>query len=186
MHSKPKPNEEHPIKTILRSPDLRHVMPGLATSSLMSNLLALALPLAMLQIFDRVLANHSLETLTLITIGVILAIIIEQVLRVINGQVTSWLGARWEQKTSFAALDRLLHISLQRFFKQEPSVYTDRISAASKISNFYSGQALMVLFDLPFVIVFLTLTGLIGGWMVLAPIILLLLFSYVEKPKFIG
>ena len=172
-------DQEHPVKVILRSPDLRAVMPGLATSSLMSNLFALALPLAMLQIFDRVLANNSLETLTLITFGVIVAIILEQVLRVINGQVTSWLGARWEQKTTLAALDRLLHVSLQRYFKQEPSAYTDRISSASKISHFYSGQALMVLFDLPFVALFLTLTALIGGWMVVAPIVLLILFTYI-------
>jgi ATP-binding cassette subfamily B protein len=151
-------------------------MPTLGVASFTANLLALALPLAMLQIFDRVLGNQAYQTLTLITIGVVIAIVLENVLRLTTSQLNAWLASRWEHRTSLAALDRLLHSTLQYYFKQEPSVYTGRVSSASKVSSFYSGQALMVLLDLPFVLVFLTLTAFIGGWIVAIPIILLLIF----------
>jgi len=46
------------------------------------------------------------------------------------------------------------------------------------VADFYSGQALLVLFDLPFVVIFLVLIYIIGGWLVAVPVILLLLFTY--------
>jgi len=43
----------------------------------------------------------------------VLALILEEVLRSMNGLVTSWLGARFEHKASVAALERLMRVSLQ-------------------------------------------------------------------------
>lgn len=169
---------ESAMRQVFRSPDLRRVMPGLALSSFLANILALALPLAILQILDRVVINQSLETLTFLVVGVVLALILEEVLRSLSGVVTSWLGTRFEHRASIAALERLMRVSLQRFQREEPSAYAERILAAAKVAEFYSGQALLVLFDLPFVAVFLLLIYFIGGWLVVVPITLLLLFAY--------
>jgi len=165
------------LRQLLNSSDLRKMIPGLGLSTFLSNLLALALPLTILQILDRVVSNHSIQTLTFLVIGVIVAIILEDTLRGINVQVTSWLGARFEHNTSIAALERLMHVPLQRFQQDEPGVHEERILATTKVAAFYSGQALLVLFDLPFVVIFAFLIYLIGGWLVLVPIFLLLLFS---------
>jgi len=166
------------LRQLFRSSDLRRVLPGLGISTLLSNVLALALPLAILQILDRVVANQSLETLAFLVIGVVIALILEEVLRSINGQVTSWLGARFEHNTSVAALERLMHVPLQRYQQDEPGMHEERILATTKVAEFYSGQALLVLFDLPFVVIFAVLIYIIGGWLVAVPIFLLLLFSY--------
>ena len=166
------------MRQLFRSSDLRRVLPGLGISTLLSNVLALALPLAILQILDRVVANQSLETLAFLVIGVVIALILEEVLRSINGQVTSWLGARFEHNTSVAALERLMHVPLQRYQQDEPGMHEERILATTKVAEFYSGQALLVLFDLPFVVIFAVLIYIIGGWLVAVPIFLLLLFSY--------
>jgi len=170
-----------PLQKLLLSKDLKQVLPVFGLSSLLANMLALALPLAMLQIFDRVLGNQAYETLILITAGVILAVIVENLLRLMTSQVNGWLASRWEHQTSLAALDRLLHSTMQYYFKQEPSVYTGRVSAAAKVSHFYSGQAIMVLLDLPFVLLFLSLTAMIGGWLVIVPIVLLTLFALITQ-----
>ena len=166
------------LRQLFSSSDLRRVLPGLGFSTLLSNVLALALPLAILQILDRVVANQSLETLAFLVIGVVIALILEEVLRSINGQVTSWLGARFEHNTSVAALERLMHVPLQRYQQDEPGMHEERILATTKVAEFYSGQALLVLFDLPFVVIFAVLIYIIGGWLVVVPIFLLLLFSY--------
>ncbi len=166
------------LRQLFRSSDLRRVLPGLGVSTLLSNILALALPLAILQILDRVVSNQSLETLAFLVIGVVTALILEEVLRTINGQVTSWLGARFEHNTSIAALEHLMHVPLQRYQQDEPGVHEERILASTDVAEFYSGQALLVLFDLPFVAIFAVLIYIIGGWLVVVPIFLLLLFSY--------
>jgi len=169
---------ESALRQVFRSPDLRRVLPGLGLSTFLSNILALALPLAILQILDRVVVNQSIETLTFLVVGVVLALILEEVLRAMNGLVTSWLGARFEHKASVAALERLMRVPLQRYQREEPGAHAERILAAAKVADFYSGQALLVLFDLPFVAIFLALIYIIGGWLVAVPVFLLLLFTY--------
>lgn len=146
-----------PVRQVLSSPDLRRALPLLALAALFYNLLALALPLAILQILDRVILNQSLATLALIALGVVLALILEEVLRALNNMVTGWLGARFEHNASVQALERLMSVPMRRFQKEEPGVHAERVLAASRVADFYSGQALLVLFDLPFVLIFLGL-----------------------------
>lgn len=166
------------LRQLFESRDLRKMLPALGLSSFLSNVLALALPLIILQILDRVVSNQSLETLAILVLGVLIAIVLEEVLRSINVQITGWLGARFEHNTSVAALDRLMHVPLQRYQMDEPGVHEERILATTKVASFYSGQALLVLFDLPFVAIYPILIYIIGGWLVLVPIAVLLIFTY--------
>lgn len=171
-------SDKRVLRQLFRSPDLRRVLPGLGISSLLINVLALALPLTILQILDRVVVNQSLETLVLLVIGVVVALILEELLRSINGMVTSWLGVRFEHNVSVAALERLMRVPLQHYQKDEPSVHQERILATTRVSEFYSGQALLALFDLPFVLIYPILVYVIGGWLFVVPVCLLLLFSF--------
>ncbi|MCE3263193.1 MAG: transporter ATP-binding protein YvcR [Pseudoduganella sp.] len=169
-----------PLGEVLRSPDLRRVAPGLALSALLSNMLSLGLPLAILQILDRVLTNQSVETLVLLVVGIIVALALEEVLRGVSAVVTGWLGIRYEHSASLQALERLLRVPMRRFNQEEAGNYAERILAATRLSEFYSGQALLVVFDLPFVLLFLFIILLIGGWVALVPAVLLGLFVAVS------
>ena len=175
--SKPK-IEFEALSQLLHSPDLRRLLPLLGLSAMLSNVLALALPLAILQIMDRIVANQSIQTLIFLTIGVICALILEMVLREINEVITSWLGARFEHRTTIACLERLMKVPLSRYQREEPGANAERILAASRVAEFYSGSALLVLFDLPFVLIYLSVIYLIGGILVLVPLALLLLFGF--------
>lgn len=167
---------ENSLRQVMQSSELRRVFPGLALSATLSNVLAIALPLAILQIMDRVVGNQSINTLVLIALGVVLAILLEEVLRAINSLITSWLGARFEHQAGMAALDRMMHTPMQRYRREEPGAYAERILAAAKVAEFYSGRALLTLFDLPFAVLFLALVYAIGGWLVMVPLILLMVF----------
>lgn len=175
----PGPSLSRAMRYVFQTPDLRRVLPGLAFSSLLANLLALALPLAILQLFDRVIVNRSVETLILLLAGVIVALTFEEILRLLNARVTGWIGARFEHSQTAKALDRLLRAPLDLLRQEESGVHVDRILSTTKVSSFYSGQAFLVLFDLPFIILFLGLIWFIGGSMILVPIIFLVLFSLI-------
>lgn len=174
-----------PLSTIFSSADFRKVFPILLLGALFANLLALALPLTILQIFDRVVVNRSYETLTLLAVGVITALILEQFIRAVNGRIVEWLGVRYEHQASLLALDRLFHTTLARYQRDEPGVHVERMLAAGKVSDFYSGQVIMVLFDLPFVVLYLAVIGYIAGPLVFVPIFLLMLFSLIAI-RFMG
>ena len=51
--------------------------------------------------------------------------------------------------------------------------YLSTISSVAKIRDFYSGQSLITLIDLPFVFIFLWLIYVFAGPLVLAPIVVL-------------
>ncbi len=163
---------------VLRSPDLRRIMPILAACAFFANILAVALPLSILQIIDRVVANQSTGTLFFLVTGVLVALVMEEILRSTNGLVTSWLGVRFEHNASVDALTRLMRVPLHRYQQEEPGVHAERVLAASRVADFYSGQALLVLFDLPFTLIFLALIYFLGGPLVLVPVLLLLLFLF--------
>ncbi len=170
--------ESNSLLWILKSADLRRVMPGLVLSSLLINILALAIPLAILQIMDRIVTNRSLETMALLVGGVLVALVLEEVLRSLNSMITGWLGARFEHNASIAALEKLMHAPLSRLQREDPVAFAEKILASSKVAEFYSGQALLVLFDFPFVFIFLGLIWYIGGWLVIVPALLLSIFMF--------
>ena len=171
------PAARRALDGLFRSDDLRHVFPGLLVGSLLANILALALPLAILQIMDRVIVNQSMSTLSFLAMGLFAAMILEALLRGVNGIVTSWLGARFEHRATMAALKHLFQVPLRHFLRQEPSAYAEKLRAASQVASFYSGQSLLLLLDLPFALIFLAVIYLIAGNLVLIPATLLLLFS---------
>ncbi len=152
----------------------------LMLSTLVINLLALAMPLMMLQTYDRILPSHGIGTLVLLISGVTCAVVIEVGLRLARSYLTGWSGAVFEHKTACAAMSHLLNGDVQTFEKQGAGAYIQKMAAISRLRTFYSGQALMTMVDLPFVITFLVLIGYIGGDLVLVPLTLFLFFCIIS------
>ena len=62
------------------------------------NLLALALPLSIMQVYDRVIPNHSLATLAYLFLGLTLAIAIDYVLKTSRSALLSWHATQFVEK----------------------------------------------------------------------------------------
>lgn len=157
---------------------LRANMFDLLVVSLFLNVLGLAMPLSLLQVYDRILPNQSTGTLSLLMLGVGTALIFESVLGICRSYITGWVGARFEHMGGCAAMERMLSASIESFEKDGSGVHLERLQSMGAVREFYSGQALLTLFDLPFALLFLGLITMMGGWLVLVPLILLLLFAY--------
>ena len=78
---------------------------GIAVFSFASNLLMLAGPLYMLQIYDRVLASHSIPTLMALTIFLIVAYTCLGVFEFIRSRVLSQIGVKIEAKLGARVFD---------------------------------------------------------------------------------
>lgn len=152
----------------------------LLLSTLVINLLALAMPVMMLQTYDRILPSHGLGTLVLLVSGVGCAVVLEVGLRLARSYLTGWSGAVFEHKTACAAMSHLLNANVQEFEKEGAGTYIQKMAAISRLRSFYSGQALMTIVDLPFVLTFLLLIAHIGGDLVLVPLTLFLIFCVIS------
>lgn len=116
------------------------------------NVLALTGAFYMMQIYDRVLGSGSVSTLLLISALVIGLYTFQGAYDVVRSQILQRLGARVDERV---ALDvHKMSIEMPRFgFSVAEAL--DRGRMVDTIRNFFSGPALIALFDLPWMPVFL-------------------------------
>ena len=142
------------------------------------NLLALALPLLMLQLFDRVLPQKTTDTLVLLVIGTGVAVVLEALLRLLRSSLMAWTAARFEYGAMSEGYARMLG---SRGEIPDIHAYAGRFNAIVGLKDHYSGQTLMQFLDLPFTLLFLVLLALIGGWLVLVPLAGVALLALVNR-----
>ncbi|NOD36504.1 MULTISPECIES: ABC transporter transmembrane domain-containing protein [unclassified Ruegeria] len=153
-----------------RDSSLATKVPILA-ASLSLNTAALIMPITILLIFDRVIPFKSVETLRMLTLILLVSVSIELALR--------WSRATLLNITSQSAavsnyrrfINQILHANPVVFSRQANSNYLDRFSAIAQLRDHNAGQNYALLIDLPFTLVFAVMVALIGGWLVLVPII---------------
>jgi len=149
----------------------------LLCSSLAVNVLALALPLMTMQIYDRVLSNHSVDTLWVLAGGVLLAACMEFTLRVCRSMVVGLNGAAFEHEAATTALSRLLEVEPRSHADDTSAILAQDIGAAARLKDYYGGQMMVTLLvDVPFTILFLALEFWLAGMLALAPVAVLALF----------
>ena len=156
---------------------LKSNMFDLAVASLFLNVLGLAMPMSLLQVYDRILPNKSIGTMVFLLSAVLGALAVESVITFCRSAITGWVGARFEHKAGCAALDRLVMTGIDQFEKEGSGVHLERMNSLGTVREFYAGQALLTLLDLPFALLYLTLVGMMGGWLVVVPVVLLIAFG---------
>lgn len=167
---------QHNWKSIFFNREFRINAIHLIFASLVINLLALAMPIMMLQAYDRILPNHGVGTLSLLVCGVFTAIALEMLLRIARSYLTAWSGAVFEHTTSCQAMRHILGSKIQDFEQQGSGAYLQKMTAITRLRGFYSGQTMLTVVDFPFVFVFLFLIWYIAGNLVYVPICLFVLF----------
>ena len=150
---------------------MRVSRPGVLAATLVTNLLALALPLVLLQAYDRVIPNEATATLTALIIGLLVALVLDAIVRIVRASVMCWASARYEYVANCAVADRMLHAPIDSFEDSPVGRRVERFTAVDMIREYYGGQGAQNMVDLPFVLIFLLLIGLIGGHLVLVPIV---------------
>jgi ABC-type bacteriocin/lantibiotic exporter with double-glycine peptidase domain len=164
-------------------------MTQLLFSSVFINLLSLALPFTMLQIYDRILPNQSYGTATVLVVGVAIAIFLELFLRYSRSWVLASSAANFELKTTMNVVNKVMDADHQPLDKMGSGRLFNSLSGIATIRDLYSGQAAVAMMDFPFVLIFLGLVAYIGGPLVFIPIvvwivvILMVLFISKELSK---
>ena len=137
----------------------------------------LALPLIILQVYDRIIPNVALETFSLMIIGLITVAIFEGVLRIARSYVISWSAARFTKAITQDLIAKFLYAPTGAFSETLDSKTIEKLGNINKIADFYGGQSRLMFVDLPFAFVFLCVMGLIGGWLAVVPFAILCFFG---------
>lgn len=141
--------------------------------SILINLLALATPLVILQVYDRIIPNEALHTFTLLIVGLMGALILESIMRTARSWLTGWSAAKYEVRAAEAHMRKILDSPSSIVQSERSSIHVHRLNAIDTLRQFYGGQSRLLLIDLPFVLLFAGLIWLIAGPLLFVPLILI-------------
>ena len=145
-------------------------------ATILINFFALTMPLVMMQVYDRILFNESLNTMRWLVVGAIVALFIESVIKYIRDCISALMAARFENNTECEVVSRMLNSRLSHFESQTKDEHLETLQGISKLCRFYSGQFYQVIFDFPFAFMFLLAIYYLGGALVIFPLALGLIY----------
>lgn len=148
--------------------------------TLVINLLSLALPLMVLQVYDRVMVNYSYDMLVVFSIATCVLIILESVLRCMRAYIMGWGGALYEYSVVANGLRQYINADMSQLKYEGPGSRIQTLAGFSRLKDFYNGQAIASLIDIIFSSVFLGLIYYIAGMLVLVPIFFIVIFAIVN------
>lgn len=155
-----------------------HVPRSVVIASIIINLFGLALPLVILQVYDRVIPNEALETFSIMMMALAVIAFMEAVLRISRSYVLSWAATRFTTAITQELISRFLYAPSRAFSGNSPAKTIERLSNINRVADFYGGQSRLMFIDLPFAGVFLGVMAIIGGWLVVVPFLILCLFGF--------
>ena len=149
------------------------------------NLFVLVTPLFTMNVYDRVLPNNAIDTLWVLTFGVLIVMIFDFVLKLIRSTYLGLANKRADIVMSNKIFDQLLNIKLD----QKPAstgMFLSRLQSFESVRDFFTTATIVAIVELPFVFLFLFVIFLIGGitgWVSVFTIIITISFSwYMQKP----
>lgn len=146
------------------------ILVGLIMSTLLINVLSLVFPLSLLQIYDRIIPYQATSTLFYLMLAVCIAMILEMFIKLGRAYVSAWGDARLGYKSSNKAFEYLLNAHLSAYEGVGSGVHLDRLNALNRVKDFYGGQAITTLLDIPFVFIFLLLIAFIEPILIIVPL----------------
>lgn len=156
------------LKELRRHPALAQLhwreVRAVAGISIVIGLLGLTLPMYSMQVFDRVLTSRSTDTLLLLTLAICLIIGLSSLLDVCRGQALIRIANRFE----VGASSRALETTVRAIAAGAPGS-AQSLRDVGAIRQFVgSSHGLLLLFELPFTLVYFVVVCLIQAWLGLA------------------
>jgi len=154
---------EELFSTILRKD--RAWVPLAAIATTLSSILLLATSLYSMQVYDRVIGQGGLSTLIVLTVGVLIAILVELGLKMARSTIMDRAINAIDVDASVSVYARLLSVRLDQM---PPSVGTlaAQVRGFETVRAFALARIIYLATDLPFAIFFLLIIWMIGGFAV--------------------
>ena len=141
-----------------------------ALAAAVINLLALALPLFTMNVYDRIIPNKTASSLWVLAIGVIFAFSLEFMLRIARARVIDEAGGELDARLSQKLFEKVMNIPLLAKGGSTGAL-ARRVSEYEIVRDFFASTTVVLVVDMLFLGVFLAVIAIIGGWLVMVPIV---------------
>ncbi len=139
-------------------------------ASLLINLFALAVPMFVMNVYDRVVPNHAIETLWVLASGVTIVLLFDITMKTLRSHFIDSAGRYSDIVLSRTIFEHVLGIKMDHRPGKTGS-FVNNLMEFDTFREFFTSTTITVLIDLPFVLLFILIIANIGGFIAWVPAI---------------
>lgn len=140
------------------------------SATVIINLFALAMPLFIMNVYDRVVPNNAVDTLWALAIGVGIAAIFDFILRGARGYFVDVAGRRADVVLANRIFDRVLGAKMEHRARSS-GAQANTLREYETLRDFFNSATLATFGDMPFIFLFVFVIWVVAGPLALVPLI---------------
>lgn len=143
-----------------------------AIAALIVNLLALAFPIFTMNVYDRVVPNGAIPSLIALTIGMIIAVVFDFVLRMVRGRIIDVTGKKIDVVLAAKIFEHVQSVKLAAR-PTSVGVLANQLRDFDSVREFFTSGSVVTITDLLFAILFIIVLFIVAGPLAWIPLAIL-------------
>lgn len=139
-------------------------------ASFLINLFALASPLFVMNVYDRVVPNQAFETLWVLASGMLIILLFDVVTKFLRHSFVDQAAAELDKQLSKPLFERILAARLDSGVGSIGGL-ASQLKDFDAIKNFFTASTVVALVDLPFAVLFIFIIAYLAGAVAIVPLI---------------
>ena len=139
-------------------------------ASLLINLIGLATPLFVMNVYDRVVPNQAEATLWVLAVGICGVFFFDLLLKTLRGLCLDLAGKKTDLIISATLFERIVGMAM-KFRPARVGSFAQNIHEFQNLRDFLASLTLASVIDLPFTLLILAVIAMIGGHLVWIPVL---------------
>jgi len=158
---------------------LRQTFNEVVAMSAFVNILALAVPIFTLQVYDRVVGHNGISTLQGLVVGMFIIVLFDYILRQARSRVMQTVALRVDVEVGRKLFNKFMSLPMQTLEGQPSAHWLALFRDADTVRNTLSGASAILVADLPFAILFLIIIFVIATPVAWVLLIVMPIFMFV-------
>ncbi|MGF1606702.1 MAG: peptidase domain-containing ABC transporter [Rhodothalassiaceae bacterium] len=151
----------------------------LLVQTFLLNVLALAVPLFIMAVYDQVIPSGSDRILLPLAIGLILAFSFEALIRYARAKLLAAVGGRLDYLIATSVFRQILLLPASLTETAPLGAQVARLREFDSLRDLFTGTLATIVLEMPFVLLFLAVIAALAGWLALIPLAMILLFAVI-------
>ena len=134
-----------------------------AAASVLVNIFTVLSPIFFMNVYDRVVPNKAFETFWVLALGMAVMYLFDFGLKLLRGWFIDVAGRRADMALSSALFEQVMARRLDAG-NESVGILANNVREFESLREFFTSATMTTLIDLPFVLLFIAVIAMVGGW----------------------
>jgi ATP-binding cassette subfamily C protein/ATP-binding cassette subfamily C protein LapB len=144
------------------------------------NMAALAVPIFVMLVYDKVVASKSLDTLPYMLVGIGIALAADFGFRYLRAKLIGSIAGRMDYLIGVETFQQLVHMAPVHTERSSMAAQLGRLRQFDAVRDFFTGSAGGIMLELPFTLLFVAAVALIAGPIAIIPVVAIVAYLLLE------